>query len=227
MNFNKTLLFVFISCFRVIIFAQKDTANARNLEFLIRGKVLGYVIIEDTWVRSFSIGGEAKINRHFSLSADLVHFRWKFEKEVYPFSGNYNDYFEYALFDARNYLAFEARYYPLKVDQIYRFKPYVAAVSKVGGRFIHIQDDYPPDENEVIRLNSDFKDLGTSLGIQIGNSWGFDVNMGASYRWETKNEDIFINTNYTQYSSNVKDQRWVYNIRINFFVNLNALKQKK
>lgn len=197
----------------------------RQTEFLIRGKVLGYVIIEDIWVRSFSIGSEVKFNNHFSLSADLVHFRWKFEKEVYPTPGNYDDYLEYALYDARNYVALEARYYPFNFKPTVKYKPYFTAISKVGGRFLHIQDEYPPDKNEVIRLNSDFKDVGASLGLQIGQKWGFDVNMGAAYRWETKNEDIFLTDDKTQYTQNVADNRWVYNIRVNFFLNLTSKQQ--
>jgi hypothetical protein len=202
----------------------QDLKSGRsNFEFLLRGKALGYVIIEDTWVRSFSAGGEIRLNDQFSLCADIVHFRWKFEKEVYPEPGNYDDYLEYALYDARNYIALEARYYPAIFNS--KAKPYLNAISKIGGRFIHIQDEYPPDENEVIRLNSDFRDLGASLGVQIGKTWGFDVNMGAAYRWELKNEDIFQADSNPIYTKVISDNRWSFNIRVNFFLNLSLLQK--
>lgn len=201
---------------------SQEVESQNKMEYFLRAKVLGNVIIEDIWVRSFSIGTEIRYNKRFSFVADLVHFRWKFEKEVYKTPGNYEDYDEFALFDARNYVALEFRYYPQfsKLSDFYQ--PYINLYSKIGGRFIHVQDDYPLDKNEVYRLNSDFADIGTSLGMQIGDKIGFDFNIGAMHRWEMKSEDIYQEDGSTTYTKNVSDNRWSPNIRVNFFYNLSV-----
>lgn len=205
-----------------LVSAQSDSIKSQPFDFLLRAKVLGFVIIEDRWVRSFSIGGELRYKDRFSFTADLVHFRWKYEKEVYKTPGNYEDYDEFALFDARNYIALEARYYP-KIGKTNFYRPYANIFSKIGGRFLHIQDKYPPDINEVIRLNSDFKDLGASLGLQFGGNFGFDVNMGVAYRFELKNEDIYQQDGNIAYTHDVQKNNWIFNIRMNFYLNLSSI----
>jgi hypothetical protein len=220
MKFKLIYVLILTLLFNLNAESQDTTVNQSKKEVLLRGKALGFVIIEDHWVRSFSAGGEIRFNEQFSLCADIVHFRWKNEREVYSEPGNYENYEEYALFDARNYIAFEARYYPTIFPKTALVKPYLNALGKIGGRFIHIQDDYPPDDMEVIRLNSDFQDLGASLGIQIGRKWGFDVNLGAAHRWETKNEDIYRENMANLYTKEIPDNRWVFNMRVQFFLNL-------
>ena len=194
----------------------------RRFEYFLRAKALGFVIIEDIWVRSFSIGTEIRYNKRFSLVADLVHFRWKYEKEVYKTPGNYTDYDEFALYDARNYIALELRNYPQisKLSDFYQ--PYINLYSKFGGRFIHVQDNYPLENNEVYRMNSDFYDFGASMGMQIGEKIGFDFNIGAMHRWETQAEDIYQEDGSTLYTKDVITNRWSPNIRVNFFYNLSS-----
>jgi len=147
----KSILYVLL--FLQSFFAQSQNEESdKNMEYFLRAKVLGFVIIEDIWVRSFSIGTEIRYNKRYSLVADLVHFRWKYEKEVYTTPGNYEDYTEFALYDSRNYIALEFRYYPQfnKLSNFYQ--PYLNIYSKFGARFIHVQDNYPLDKNEIYRL---------------------------------------------------------------------------
>lgn len=198
--------------------ALSQEEKPRNVEYILRAKALGFVIIEDLWVRSFSIGGELRFRERFSLTADLVHFRWKFEEEVHYDTTNYSNYDEYALYDARNYVAFELRYYPVKAIKD-NYRPYLNIFSKIGRRHLHIQENYPSKHDQVIRLNSDFYDLGSAIGLSIGKTFGFDFNMGAVYRWETKSEDIFQKNADPLYTSNVAHNRWDFNIRVSFFYN--------
>lgn len=216
------LFFVLLICTKSLLCIGQEENDYRRFEFLIRAKPLGFVIIEDIWVRSFSIGTEIRYNKRFSLVADLVHFRWKYEKEVYLTPGNYEDYDEFALFDARNYVALEFRYYPQisKLSDFYQ--PYINLYSKIGGRFIHVQEGYPLDKNEVYRMNSDFYDIGASLGMQIGEKLGFDFNIGAMHRWETQAEDIYQEDGTTVYTKDVNANRFSPNIRVNFFYNFSV-----
>lgn len=200
--------------------AQESDANAESkTEFAIRAKVLGFVFIEDEWARSFSAGIDVIWFHHLGFIADIVHFRYKHEREV-PINGSYsNGYNEYWQKDARNYVAMELRYYPFyKPTLIWR--PYLNTYSKVGRRFLHTEELYPlVFESEVYRLNSAFYDVGTSLGVRWNKDvFGWDINFGAAYRNELlKTEDHFHENNTWSYSSNVHHARWVPNMRFSFF----------
>ena len=135
-------------------------------EVMIRGKALGFVIIEDRWIRSFSAGAEFRFFEQFSLTCDVVHTRWKYEEEVYADPINQPDnYDEYAKLIPRNYLAVEARYYPLLLhfDQT-RF--YINGYGKFGKRRVYVQDKYPVEDNEVYRSHGTFQDVGGAIGFQ-------------------------------------------------------------
>lgn len=190
-----------------------------NLEINVRAKVLGMVFIEDEWARAFSAGTELIFYHHLGVVADIVHMRWKHEREV-PINGSYSEgYNEYWQKDARNYMAFELRYYPIYRGD-WAWTPYINTYSKVGRRFLHTHELYPLDsKSEVYRLNSSFYDFGTSLGVRYEEgSFGADVNIGAAYRNELKNEDYFHENGSWSYASNIRHARWIPNIRFSFFL---------
>ena len=205
---------------RLFLHAQEnDSDSAKLFSFAGRAKILGFCFIEDEWIRAFSIGGELILKDEISFVADIVHMRYKHEREVPKTPGDYTNYDEYWQKDARNYVAFELRYYP-KFVQFENVRYYLNTYSKVGGRFLHTQDLYPLNENEVERLNSHFHDFGTSIGAKIGQRFGFDINLGAAYRNELKNEDRHQTDGSTSYHSNVRHARWVPNIRASFYLHL-------
>jgi len=205
--FTFTLLSIFLN-------AQEQTES--KFEIIPRAKVLGTGIFEDVWVHSVSAGAEIRYNKRFSFVADLVHFRWKFEEEVYKTPGVYTNYDEFASYDARNYIALELRYYPQLNFLKPSIKPYINVFSKLGAGFIHLQSGYPMSEELITRQNSSIKDLGASLGMCYGENFGFDFNIGAMHRWEKMNQDIFHESG-TEFKKNVIGDRYGPNIRVSFF----------
>lgn len=198
-----------------------DHGEKINLEFMIRAKALGFVIIEDHWVRTFSVGFELRASERFSVVMDAVHFRWMHEYETYPPP---NPYIEYRQWDPRNYIAIEARYYPSLGIMPEDTRLYLTCFSKFGTRRVYCEELYTLEEGEVHALHSDFHDIGPAIGFQLGRRFGLDVNMGAAYRQEVKSEEIYHeNAPYT-YTYNVWDRRWIYNIRVNFFLNISGLR---
>ena len=207
-------------------FAQdgdEPKVETKNFEFLLRSKFLSFVIIEDLWPRSHSVGGEFRFGERVSFVADLVHFRWKFEEEVFDLPDP-DQYSEYNKLDSRNYVAFEIHHYPQFVS-FGELKMYYAAFSKVGRRHVEVEDQYPTKEEETYRLNGSFYDVGGAVGVQIGRRFGVDINLGAAYRNETKSEDIFHVDLPPTYTHNVSDDRWLFNIRVNMFWNLSREKE--
>ena len=190
-----------------------------NVDLILRAKALSMFMIEDYLITGLSAGAEVQFFDKFSIVVDIVNLRYRNEEEVPinpPESSPYNEYWQK---DIRTYLAFETRYYPsfLQFD-MWRF--YLNGYSKVGGRFLHTQDLYPLKEDQLERLNSNFFDFGSSLGFRFGYWWGFDFNVGAAYRNETKNEDFHHIDAPSTYTKDVNDARWVPNIRASFYFNL-------
>lgn len=223
----KSLLFVSF----MLLFASKMSAQANSIEktnsieLMARAKALGFVIIEDRWARTFSAGAEVRFYDQFSLVVDLVHFRWRNEVEVYT-TPDYSEYVEFSEYDARNYLATELRYYP-KFFKKYSYRPYGTVFSKFGKRNLNLEENYPLKEGTILRLNSTFYDLGTALGVEIGQRFGFDFNLGVAYRTETKSEDIYHVDEPVSFTKNVSDNRWIPTIRVNFYWNFSSnLNQK-
>lgn len=211
------LLVGMLLCEASLIFAQD---SKRNVEFIARGKALGFVIIEDVWVRSFSAGTEVKLYEQFSLVVDVVHFRWRYEEEVYfgtdfDKSGNYTEYSQY---DPRNYLAFESRYYPSLI-QGEKLKTYLTVLGKWGKQKTYLEDKYPIKEGTILRSHTRFLDFGPSIGISYGERFGIDVNVGAVYRQATRSEDIFHMDQPVSFIHDIQENQWIPNIRVNFFYN--------
>lgn len=196
-----------------------DYTPPQLFEAIIRGKALGFVIIEDRWIRSFSVGAEFRFFKQFSLTCDVVHTRWKYEEEVYPDPINEPDkYDEYAKFVPRNYLAFETRYYPLLLNND-KLKPYMNAYGKFGKRRVYVQDQYPIADNEVYRSHGTFQDLGGAIGFQYGNRFGVDVNVGLGYRFEQRWDLTHFDNDSDVFTDHIHDNRVFGNIRVNFFWN--------
>jgi hypothetical protein len=212
------LVFLFLG-YNSTLFSQE---KKRNFECMIRAKALGFVIIEDRWVRSFSAGTELRFFDQFSIVLDYVHFRFRNETEVYT-TPDYSEYVEYSEFDARNYLATELRYYP-RFFSSFNYRPYVNVSSKFGKRNLYLEDNYPLEEGTVLKLNSQFYDLGASLGMEIGKRFGFDFNLGYAHRFETKSEDIYHEDGTKTFTKNVPDNRWIPNVRVQFYWNLGEKK---
>lgn len=214
-----TLLLLFCTATFVNV-AQKNERRPiiYSTEYIVRAKALGFVIIEDLWVRTFSAGAEVRWNERFSIAADIVHFRWRYETEVYNVPDDPEAYNEYSEYDPRNYLALELRYYPSFLE-FESFRLYVNGFTKWGKRRTYLENNHPVTTGSTIRLRSDFMDLGTSIGAQIGSNWGFDCNIGAAYRRERIIRDV-LNEDQTLSEEHKTDDHWIPNIRVNFYYNL-------
>lgn len=211
---KKRMIKIFLAIFSpILLYSQtEDNLGRRDFEFILRGKVLGFVIVEDDWARSFSAGCEIRYKEQFSITMDAVHFQWRHEEEIPPtYLVEPNEW------DPRNYAAFEFRYYPRLAFVEQGTRLYLTCFAKFGTRKVYREANYPMTEGSMNRLHSDFHDIGPAVGIQLGDVWGLDINMGGAYRQEVKSEEIFHENAPFTYTYNVWERRWIYNIRVNFF----------
>jgi hypothetical protein len=219
-KFIKTIFVLLLILLNPFIIKSQDSSEEKKpeVEVVLRGKALGVFIIEDVWVRSFSFGTELRFNKRFSFTADIVHLRWRYEREVHDLPDP-EQYSEYSYYDPRNYLAFELRYYPKFGDDLVGAKPYVNLFSKIGKRREYGESKFPFKDGAEFSAKSSFFDVGTCIGAQIGELGGVDVNFGAAYRSEKRDVTYFHkNAPYTY--ATVNDSKWKPVIRVQFYINL-------
>lgn len=193
------------------------------VQWNIRAKALVGGLFEDQFAIAFSAGSELRFKKQFGIVFDVVHMHYTHEREVYK-DGSYTDYDEYWQRDSRNYCVLELRYYPTFLS-FSGWDMYLNGYSKLGKRFLHTHELYPIATSEIERLNGSLFDVGTSLGLSKQfNFLGFDVNLGAAYRNELRNEDYRLDDGTYLYVSDVRQARWIPNIRFSFY--FSPFKQK-
>lgn len=214
---NRLALFVFFLLFTNTTQAQD---KVKDFEFLIRGKALSMVAIEDNWATAVSVGTEFRLFNKFSFVADLVYFRRRFEEEVYDNWPNTETYNEYSQLDTRRYIAFEFRYFiPRKVSNP-ELRPYINVFNKFGNRDWRTEDKFPLEDGDLYQMFASITDIGTSFGLTTGASrLGVDFNLGIAYRFETQNTETFQSSGPLLYDYNIDANKIRGNMRLNFFWN--------
>lgn len=196
--------------------STKDTLETKNANYF-RFKALGFVFIEDEWASSVSLGIEHNFSPSFSLVADIVHHRWKHEREVHDLPDP-EQYSEYAQRDIRNFLAFEFRYYPFTKREKKDNHIYFNLYSKVGIRRLFTEDKFPFELYDQIQLKGRFADFGASMGMSKGTKFLADVSINGCYRMELFNEEVYGPGGVSAFYHDVSKSGWLPNIRFSFAV---------
>lgn len=226
--FLKTTFTLFLA----LLFSLKLQAQETNKSILLRGKASTFFVVEDIFFQNWNIGVEYRFAENHSVGLDFVHFRWRYEQDVYI------DDIEMGYgpdsFSRRRYLLIDYRYYPFRnLMQEKYIDPYLNPFVKVGKRKIWTNDptvlfgehDIPMVKNH----RADFTDYGLALGLRsdfVDRRFGFDVNIGLVYR-ETrvryeKRYDFPTDT-YSEHSFR-KYYNWHPHMRLNFFMRICTLK---
>lgn len=206
--------------FYIILFLSAYNSKAQlSLEFLVRGKALSFVLIEDNWATSVSVGTEVRLYDKISFLVDLVYFRRRFEEEVFD-QPNSNHYSEYSQLDTRRYLAFEFRYFlPRNIPDTI-FRPYVNVFNKWGKREWRTEDKFPLKDGDLYQMFAPITDIGTSIGLTTGESrFGVDFNIGIAYRFESQNIETYLTNGALLYEYNKDVSAFRGNMRLNFYWN--------
>jgi len=194
-------------------------------ELFFRSKALGIVVIEDYWLRGLSVGGEYRLGHQFAISADYVNYRTRREEEVYDNIEHPDWYNEYSQYDARNYWAFQLKWYPKFWFDFHGIQPYASLMYKVGGRKLYNQEKYPIKENDLIGISGDFYDAGFLFGVLTSGPIGGDIALGVRKRTETRWEERYHeNTNAT--FEQINESKYGLVLRANFYVKIFGWKEK-
>jgi hypothetical protein len=211
--------------------AQETVENNKSIS--LRGKAFTTAIIEDIYFQNLNTGVEWRFAEKHSVGFDFVHFRWRFEDDIY-LDGEEKGYGPDS-FSRRRYLLIDYRYYPFRVlIKEKHIDPYLNPFVKVGERKIWTNDASTFfSEHDIPRVKShraDFIDYGAALGFRYkfkeDGRVGIDVNIGAVYR-ETRvryeqRYDSSIDTFSDHYFR--KYHNWHPHMRLNIFVKICKLK---
>ncbi len=224
MLINRICILAFL-LLSTITAAQKPVGRFPQSEVFFRAKALGMVIIEDLWVRSFSVGTEYRFANQFAISADYVHFRWRREAEVYKTPGNYEDYDEYSQYEPRNYWAFQLKWYPRAFFDFNGVQPYVSLMYKNGGHKLYNEEKYPLGENTIIGMSGQFHDFGLTVGVLTSGIVGGDISFGWRQRTEQRVEE-YHHVNGASTFTEINEVKYGPVLRLNAYVKIAGFRQR-
>lgn len=187
----------------------------------VRGKAIGFFIIEDAYFLTFSLGPELMYRKH-SLGIDGSWFRWRYEQD------NSEDVGMYSQYELRSWLHLDYKYTFLAFDPA-MIDIYFNLYDKIGNyqMWYDRYEDYDFGTKDMAFLESTakgtFNEPGLGFGIRkyAGRSrFGIDCSANAGYRFTNNNERIVISSTETAFRDHVKGQNYVFYMRLNLFYNI-------
>jgi hypothetical protein len=181
-------LCLLLSSFHQACHAQNDGGyRAKNLEVLLRGKIIGFPFMNYNYaVLNLSAGAELRIRERFGVMGEYVFYNWDFRDTYISFDGQ-----EYEAFQHRfqYYTAMEYRFYPMRLNlpnenESIRDYMYWAVNHKFGKRAIRTDSNYDLDKNDISTLNATFNEFNLLLGYQTKGRLGLDISSGLGWRIE-------------------------------------------
>ncbi len=224
MRINRTCIIPLLLLSTITV-AQKPVGRFPQSECFFRAKALGMVIIEDLWVRSFSVGTEYRFANQFAVSADYVHFRWRGEEEVYTTPGSTEDYDEYSRYEPRNYWAFQLKWYPRAFFDFNGIQPYVSLMYKNGGHKLYLEEGYPDFDNGLIGISGQFHDFGLTVGMLTSGIVGGDISFGWRQRTEHRVEEYYHVDGASTFTE-INEVKYGPVLRINAYVKIAGFRQR-
>lgn len=189
--------------------------------FLIRGKALGFVIIEDAFVFNFTAGIEYRFAKYHSIGVDYHFFRNRWEHEVY-LDSTYTNYNEYNGYNPRHSAVVDYRFYfPFSISRARSVRPYLQAYGRFGNARIYYEATYPIDSGSVVHQTETFYDVGVTVGLHFGffpkGKAGLDICAGTYRRSKLQNEEYYNpgGDNWMKYDQPLVE--WLPIIRVNLF----------
>lgn len=197
--------------FTLIIFLASTSYSQSDYDIknglLLRGKVLGGFFVEDYHILTATLGMEYRFTKNFAFGLDFVHINEITEKEYYPnpISDPYY-YKEYAQKNPRTCALADIRLYPFQnIFSNSGIHPYLSFFSKYGKIITWTTRGYHFSENEIVKRNGNFYDIGITAGAHLAfnnDRFGLDVNIGYCQRKQIEDTEYFSNTGYNRFESN-------------------------
>ena len=108
---SRSALILLTMLFSFEFFVQES--HEINKAIFLRGKAFTSAVIEDAYFQNWNIGVEYRFAEKHSIGLDFVHFRWRYEEDIYI--DGYETGSGPDSFSRRRYLLADYRYYLLQM----------------------------------------------------------------------------------------------------------------
>ena len=187
--------------------------NDKNFSLIVRGKVAGFVIIEDNYFSTATIGTELLFKGRHSLGIDYTYFGWQYEHD------NTEDKALYETYERRSYMYvdYKCRLFSYKIFDFY-FNMY----DKYGTYHMWqegVTDGYNTWEKPWLADKTDgtFNQVGAGLGVKLYLSDRFYID-GSANGGKLFSDNNTINNDslgIVNKQYHVKSDKNIFYIRIN------------
>lgn len=215
--FRWLLIFVAMSWCLPRVTAQTSPMDLReDISWCIRGKAIGFFIVEDIYFLTATLGLEVTLQERHSIGVDATWFRWRNE---------YDDIMDNALYSnyrLRKYFLIDYKY---TIGSIRSIDFYANAYDKIGWYKMWYKgidvSTYTSTEFLKSRMDGTFNEFGFGIGARrmFGES-NFGVDCSANVKKVYSNNDDFrvLSDGTTIQAYNLKTQDWGFYMRLNLFV---------
>lgn len=203
--------------------ASHQTLSARHapeekqdkFSLIIRGKAIGFFIIEDVFFSTATAGAELSIRGGHSLGADLTFFGWRYEQD------DDHDKPLYETFEKRNYIYLD---YKFRFLELKEYDLYLNVYDKAGlYRFWHegVAESYTDWERPFLsdKTKGRFNEAGAGIGLKkfFSDRFYLDMSLNGGKVFSTDHTLTYDpGTTISVEKFDVRDRRLVFYIRLNF-----------
>jgi len=207
--------------------SSKTPISASDTRFSIalRGKLFGFVVIEDNYFSTATIGTELLFKGRHSLGVDFTYFGWQYERD------DSEDKALYETYERRAYLYMDYKY---RVWSFRRADVYFNLYGKTGSYHMWhegVAEGYNFWEKPFLADKTDgvFREAAAGLGVKLYIServyWDISANGGKQFTKNTLTTyDNSLNVLNKQF--NVRDSRGVFYMRVNLGIKLYVKKER-
>jgi hypothetical protein len=191
-----------------------------GMKLIVRGKIFGFVLLEDVYVATGTLGLEYRFAKRHSIGSDVAWTKYWNEND----SSNVVTGEEYASgfwqHDTRLNFNVDYRFYFYLKSELRDFQGmYLSASHRRGTMKWRSCEDYEFVAGEDIQKDAEIRDFGLALGYRLGGGfykrWGLDTSFGMARRAKTEDYERYISLAQTDIVLDRKTIRWIPVFRFN------------
>jgi hypothetical protein len=190
------------------------------MKLTARGKIFGFVIIEDVFVVSGTLGLEYKFLKRHSIGADVIWTKYWLENDsIDAVTGK-----EYSVgdwqYDTRQNYMVDYRFYFSVRNKLCKYRGlYLSAFHRHGTMKWRSSEEYKFDNGDDIFKDAVYNDLGLAIGLRLGGDrcrrWGIDTNLGMTRRTKVEDYVRYLSDIETDSVINERSIQWLPLLRFN------------
>lgn len=196
------------------LYKKAMSETDKNFSFAVRGKLFGFVIIEDNYFSTATLGTEFLIKGRHSLGVDFTYFGWQYEKDDIQDSPLYETY------ERRTYFYFDYKYRFLSYKKLdFYFNLY----DKIGTYHMWqegVSEGYNTWEKPWLndKIDGTFNQVGAGLGFKsyFSEQFYIDISANAGKLFSNNNTIVHDSLGIAEKQYHIKSDKNIFYIRINF-----------